>query len=306
MAPLTRRMPLLPAAVLITFLPMPAFAGSDLDLPTARAFDGARPLPSVRPVTEYCAANPGACRFTVHKAGSGDFYSTVRSLGNAAINCTDDNITVERQITLRTGSADNLGGEITGKIAVEGQLNASGEVSAAVNAEGSGSFDTPNKQQGPSATFGAKAGANGSGKVGGSLGLKGAFEGAFKLAYQHTWTSEHTESTTYTTVVRPGDALVFGASAAMQRVAGTITAPNGLSVRDVVVTGPSTVNTSTFVAETFVVGGNTCEQVHPHATTAADDNVNQGGRRVDAMTPLSTLPPGARLRERTVLPFRPS
>lgn len=299
-------MPVLPAAALITFLPMSAFAGSEVDLPTAQAFDGDTPLPSVRPVTEYCAANPGACRFAVNKAGSGDFYSTVRSLGNAAINCTDDNITVVRQITLRTGSTDNLGGEITGKIAVEGQLNASGEVSAAVNAEGSGSFDTPNKQQGPSATFGAKAGANGSGKVGGSLGLKGAFEGAFKLAYQHTWTSEHTESTTYTTVVRPGDALVFGASAAMQRVAGTITALNGLSVRNVVVTGPSTVNTSTFVAETFVVGGNTCEQVHPHAKTAADDNVNQSGRRVDAMTPLSALPPGARLRERTALPFRPS
>ncbi|WP_182879056.1 hypothetical protein [Microbispora sp. H10949] len=306
MTSLARRTPVLSAVALITFLPMAASAGSEPTLPTARAFDGDRPLPSVRPVTEYCAAHPGACRFAVNKAGSGDFYSAVKSLGNAAINCTDDNITVARQITLRTGSSDNLGGEITGKIAVEGQLNASGEVSAAVNAEGSGSFDTPNKQQGPSATFGAKAGANGSGKVGGSLGLKGAFEGAFKLAYQHTWTSEQTESTTYTTVVRPGDALVFGASAAMQRVAGTITVPNGLHIHNVVVTGPSSVNTSTFVAETFVVGGNTCEQVHPHATTAADDNVNPPPRRVDAMTPLSALPPGARLRERTVLPFRPS
>ncbi|MEU7876769.1 hypothetical protein [Microbispora bryophytorum] len=306
MTSLTRRMPVLSAAALITFLPMAASAGSEPETPIAQAFDGDTPLPSVHPVTGYCAAHPDACRFAIDKAGSGDFYSAVKSLGNAAVNCTDDEITVTRQITLRTGSTDNLGGEITGKIAVEGQLNASGEVSAAVNAEGSGSFDTPNKQQGPSATFGAKAGANGGGKLGGSLGLKGAFEGAFKLAYQHTWISEQTESTTYTTKVRPGDALVFGASAAMQRVAGTITAPNGLSVRNVVVTGPSTVNTSTFVAETFVVAGNTCEQVHPHAKTAADDNVNQTGRRVDALTPVSALPPGARLRERTVLPLRPS
>ncbi len=295
-------MALLPAATLVALVPAAAFAGPEPHAPTAQAFAGDKPLRSTSGVTKYCATHPGGCRFKIDKAASGDYYSTVKSLGNAAINCTDDTITVDRQITLRTGSTDNLGGEITGNISVEGQINASGEVSAGVNAEGNGSFDTPNKQQGPSATVGAKAGANGSGKLAGSLGLKGAFQGAFKLQYQHSWTTEHTESTTYTTKVRPGDALAFAASAAMQRIAGTITTRGGLLVRNVVVTGPSTVNTSTFFAETFMVPGNTCDQVHPRGKAAVDDTINTLARRVDLLTVVPALPRDSRLRERTMLP----
>ncbi|WP_214411353.1 hypothetical protein [Sphaerisporangium fuscum] len=294
----------LPTTALIALMPVAAFAGPEPRIPTAQAFVGDKPLPSTRPVTDYCATHPGGCRFNIDTASSGDFYSAVKSLGNAAINCTDDDINVERVITLKTGSSDNLGGEITGNISVEGQINASGEVSAGVNAEGSGSFDTPNKQQGPSASVGAKAGANGSGKLAGSLGLKGAFQGAFKLQYQHGWTSEHTESTTYRAKVRPGDALTFAASAAMQRIAGTISAGGGLNLRNIVVTGPSSVNSSTFYAETFVMPGNSCEQVHPHAKTAPDDNTNPPPRLADLLTPVPALPPGSRLKERIVLPVR--
>ncbi|GAB1820436.1 hypothetical protein [Herbidospora sp. RD11066] len=294
----------LPAAALALFSPVAASAAPEPAPPVARAFDGERPLPSVRPVAEHCAKEASGCRFTVDKAASGDFYSAVKSLGNAAVNCTDDPIRVDRQITLKTGSSDNLGGDITGNITTEGQLNGSGEVTAGVNAEGSGSFDTPDKQKGPTATVGGKAGANGSGKLGGALGLKGAFQGAFKLAYQRTWNREHTETTTYSTTVRPGDALVFGASAAMQRVAGSIGSPGGLSIRNIVVTGPSSVNTSTFYAETFVVGGSNCEQVVPNKKVAPDDNVNPSTRMADGLTFVSTLPSGSRLRERTVI--RPS
>ncbi|MEU4224899.1 hypothetical protein AB0F17_11435 [Nonomuraea sp. NPDC026600] len=300
------RMALLPAAALVALVPVAAFADPEPHVPTARAFAGDEPLPSTRGATKYCATHPGGCRFEIDKAASGDYYSTVKSLGNAAINCTDDPITVNRQITLKTGSSDNLGGEITGNITVEGQINASGEVSAGVNAEGNGSFDTPNKQQGPSATVGAKAGASGSGKLAGSLGLKGAFQGAFKLQYQRTWTTEHTESTSYSTTVRSGDALAFAASSAMQRIAGTITTRGGLLVRDVVVTGPSTVNTSTFFAQTFTVPGNTCDQVRPRGKTAVDDTINALARRADLLTVVPALPPGSHLRERTMLPVERS
>ena len=72
------------------------------------------------------------------------------------------------------------------------------------------------------------------------------------------------------------------------------------------VTGPSSVNTSTFYAETFVMPGDACEQVHPHAKTAPDDNTNpsSSSRLADLLTPVRALPPGSRLRESIALPVR--
>ncbi|GAA0299935.1 hypothetical protein GCM10010302_43130 [Streptomyces polychromogenes] len=229
-------------------------------VPAVKAFDGDEPLPSADRVRAYCAAHPGGCRFTIDPLASGSYYTAVKSFGNAVVNCTRDPVTVTRQIALRTSSSDNLGGEITGKIAVEGQITASGEVTAGVTAKGSGEFTTPNKQQGPTATVGAEAGVNGSGKVGGSVGVKGAFEAAFKRTYQRTWVTEQTETTTYNTTVRPGEALAFGASAAMQRIAGTLTTGTGLKAGGIVVDGPSTVNNSTFMADTFPVPASVCDR----------------------------------------------
>lgn len=229
-------------------------------IPVVKAFDGDEPLPSADRVRKYCAAHPGGCRFTIDPLASGSYYSTVKSFGNAVVNCTRDPVTVARQIALRTSSTDNLGGEITGKIAVEGQISASGEVTAGVSAKGTGEFTTPNKQQGPSATVGAEAGVNGSGKVSGSVGVKAAFEAAFKRTYQRTWVTDQTETTTYTTTVRPGEALAFGASAAMQRIAGTLTTGTGLKASGIVVDGPSTVNNSTFMADTFPVPRSVCDR----------------------------------------------
>lgn len=295
-----RRMSLLPAAAVVALGPVAAYAAPQPGLPVAQAFEGDRPLPSTRQAIEQCAAQPAGCHFQIDTAASGEYYSAVKSLGNTVVNCTKDPITVARLVTLRTGSSDNLNGEITGKIAVEGQINASGEVSAAVNAEGSGDFTTPNKQQGPSATLGAKAGANGSGKLAGALGVKGAFEGAFKLAYQRSWTTEVTESTTYTTTVQPNDTLTFAASSAMHRIAGTLTI-GGLQVRNVVVDGPSTVNTSTFLADTFTAPGDTCDRLRARGKTAVEDTVNKAGRSSGLVSTLPAPPPGARLTGQTVL-----
>ncbi|MFD9724867.1 hypothetical protein [Streptomyces sp. NPDC059072] len=250
-------------ALVPALLPTPAAAEPPPKapgIPAVQAFDGDKPLASAARVREYCAAHPTGCRFTIDPLASGEYYSAVKSFGNAVVNCTRDPVTVVRDITLRTSSTDNLGGEITGKIAVEGQISATGEVTAGVSAKGTGEFTTPNKQQGPSATVGAEAGVNGSGKVGGSVGVKAAFEGAFKLSYQRSWVTDQTEKTTYTTTVRPGEALAFGASAAMQRVAGTLTTGTGLSARKVVVDGPSTVNNSTFMADTFQVPRSVCDR----------------------------------------------
>ncbi|WP_424533359.1 hypothetical protein ACOZ38_23680 [Sphaerisporangium viridialbum] len=295
------RMSLLPAAALLALVPMAAFASPQPEVPTAQAFDGDKPLSSVRQATERCAADPGDCRFHIDRRLSMEYHTTVKSLGNAAINCTKDAIQVVRQITLKTGSTDNLGGEITGNITAEGNISASGEVSAGVNGEAGGTFTMPNMQQGPSASVTAKAGATGNGKVTGSLGVKGAFQGAFKLQYSRNWTTEQTESTSYTTTVRPGDALVFGASSAMQRVAGKITVGGGLSVRNVAVDGPSSVNTSTFIADTYTVPGTACERLRPGGKTAVDDTGSRLAGGTDPLTAVPALPPGARLTHRTVL-----
>ncbi|MFD8575801.1 hypothetical protein ACFV1H_10820 [Streptomyces virginiae] len=276
-----------------------SYAAAQPEVPTPVAYEGTTPLASTRKVTEYCASHPGGCRFEINRAASGEYYSAVKSLGNAVVNCTKDAITVAREVTLRTSSSDNLGGEITGKISIEGTITTSGEVTAGVNAKGSGEFSTPDKSKGPTATVGAEAGASGSGKIAGSLGVKGAFEGAFKLAYQRSWTTEHTEKTTYNTTVRPGDALVFGASSAMQRIAGEITTGSGLGIRKVVVDGPSTVNSSTFVADTFTVPGNTCDRLRPEGRTGTEDTTTTP-TPPRGLTPVN-LPEGSRFKDRDVL-----
>ncbi|MGW1638541.1 hypothetical protein [Streptomyces lavendulae] len=273
-------------------------ATSSPEVPTPAAYEGKTALATTQKVTEYCASHPGGCRFEINRAASGEYYSAVKSLGNAVVNCTKDAITVAREITLRTSSSDNLGGEITGKISIEGTINTSGEVTAGVDAKAKGEFSTPDKSKGPTATVGAEAGASGSGKIAGSLGVKGAFEGAFKLAYQRTWTTEQIEKTTYNTTVRPGDALVFGASSAMQRIAGEITTGSGLGIRRVVVDGPSTVNTSTFVADTFTVPGNTCDRLRPEGKTGTEDTTTPAPPR--GLTP-ANLPEGSRFKDRDVL-----
>ncbi|MBC3843715.1 hypothetical protein GXW82_36360 [Streptacidiphilus sp. 4-A2] len=83
----------------------------------------------------------------------------------------------------------------------------------------------------------AKGGVNGSGTLTGSASLSAAFQGAFKLAYNKTWSTQQTESTSYQVTVPSGDALMFGASAAMQRIAGSLLAGIGLAVRNVFVDG---------------------------------------------------------------------
>ncbi|MEV6028950.1 hypothetical protein [Streptomyces sp. NPDC052036] len=248
----------------------PASGPAQPPVPTARAYDrDGREMRSVKPVLDYCRSQPGGCRFALDdKILPLQFFSTVRSFGNAVINCTQSDITVDRKVDLETGSQDNLGGEITGSVALEGQVNVSGEVSAGVSGEGGITFKTPNMKDGPMSETNAKGGAQGSGKLGASLSAKAAFQAAFKAQYQHTWTARHTESTAYHMTVKQGDALVFAASAAMQRIAGTLTTDRGQVVRNIVVESPSTVNTSSFIASTTTMPGSTCDRLRPSGNTA--------------------------------------
>ncbi|MFI8257843.1 hypothetical protein ACWEPA_16605 [Streptomyces filamentosus] len=234
----------------------------------ARIFNTATKQPaSVKELSDYCAQNQGDCRFKVDRDASSDYFTTVKSFGNAVVNCTNNDIKVTREVALKVSSSDNLGGQITGKLAVEGQLTANGSVTAGVGGEAGGTFKTPDQSKGPSAEASAKGTVNGSGTVGASASLKAAFEGGFQLSYAKTWSTEQTESTAYELTVNPGDALTFSGSAAMQRIAGSILTGGGIGADNVIVDGPSSVNRSTFAASTHTVPGNTCDRLRPPGTT---------------------------------------
>ncbi|MFF2807954.1 hypothetical protein ACFVT2_12300 [Streptomyces sp. NPDC058000] len=233
-------------------------------IPQARAYDkNNKPMASVAPVLRYCNKNPKGCNFKMTRALPLQFTSVVKSLGNAVINCTHKEIKVDRTVQLQTGSQDNLGGEITGSIALEGHINVNGEVSAGVNGEGSVTAKTPDMSKGPMAEAGAKVGANASGKVGGDMGLKATFSGAFKAHYQRTWTTTHTESTVYHMEVKNGDTLIFAAEAAMERISGVLTTNNGQRISNVVVDAPSSVNSSSFIARTDTTPAGACNRLRP-------------------------------------------
>lgn len=243
----------------------------DKSVPAARTYDFAKQRPvSAKKLSTYCDKHKGNCRFKVDRAGSSEYFTAVKSLGNAVVNCTKHDITVTRQVSFRVSSSDNLGGEITGQLSVEGQLNANGSVTAGVSGEAGGTFKSPDQSKGPSTEVTAKGGANGSGTIGASASLKAAFEGGFKLSYAKNWATEQTESTSYEVTVADGDALSFGGSAAMQRVAGSITTGGGLGAHHVLVDGPSSVNHSTFLASTHTVPGNTCQRLRPTGTGPED------------------------------------
>ncbi|MET9222496.1 hypothetical protein ABZX65_27580 [Streptomyces sp. NPDC003300] len=312
----TNRRVLAAAAALAVALSAPAAAaadGPDPAVPVAQAFDGDKPLDSPQKISDYCAAHAGACRFEINRDASREYVTAVRSLGNAVLNCTKEPIKVSRQVSLQVSSSDNLGGEITGQITIEGSLNASGSVTAGVGGEAGGTFKTPDQSKGPSAEATAKGTANGSGTLTGTAGLRAAFEGAFKLSYSKNWSTQQTESTTYEVTVAPGDALMFGASAAMQRVAGSILTGSGLGAHNVFVDGPSTVNRSTFVADTYTVPGNTCQRLRPGGRDAIDETTTppptrsvparRAGARAgsDAGLTVERLPAGAWLKHRVHL-----
>lgn len=101
------------------------------------------------------------------------------------------------------------------------------------------------------------------------MGLLATFSAAFKAHYAKTWTTKHTETTKYQMTAKRGDILVLGASSAMERISGTLTTNREGLVREVIADGPSTVNSSSFIARTNTAPGDTCDRLRPAGSTAA-------------------------------------
>ena len=245
--------------------------------PVARAVTADGRPAKIADVLEYCGTKRTACSFAIDPKRDREYASAVKSLGNAVVNCTKSDMGVDRTVTLRTSSTDNIGGEISGKITAEGTVSASGEVTTNLANDITSENKTPNLKDGPTSTNGTKTTVAGGAKLTGSMSAKLAFEAAFKATYSKSWTIENTEATVYKTTVKPYDMLVFGASASMRRVVGDLVTDTGKKILNVSVDSPSMVNSSTFVAQTYAVPDNLCGRKRPTGDTAPDtDNADPG------------------------------
>ncbi|MFJ8039787.1 hypothetical protein ACIRBX_04625 [Kitasatospora sp. NPDC096147] len=271
--------PLAALAVLVPFAP-PSSAEDDGGPPpplVAEAYDGEQRLSTVREVTELCAQG-AACHFRMYDRIPREYLSAVMSLGNAAINCTDEDMEIDRTVTFVTSSTDNINGEISGSATVEGAIDGTVSASAAASVA-PGMVNSvnqwgPNKDKGPTTEDQAKNTVELPVTVSGSnalhLGVKATFQLAFKAAYSRTWQSVSTESTRVVFNVSPGDEIQFGVLNAMVRTAGELTVDGtGKLVKNITVDGPSTANVSAVVAQTFT-SPDKCLALRPKGRAATE------------------------------------
>ncbi|WP_369146900.1 hypothetical protein [Streptomyces sp. R44] len=265
---------LLPVLVLgltapLTLLAPPAAAEEgpgETPVPRALTADG-RPA-EVDDVLQHCRTKRSACTFTIDPKLSREYATTVKSLGNAVVNCTQSDMAVERTVTLKTGTTDNIGGEISGQITAEGTVAASGQVTANLANETAMEHKTPQLDKGPTSTNGNKTTVSGGATASGSLTARLAFAAAFKATYSKSWTVENSEQTVYKTTVHAHDMLVFGANAAMKRVVGSLVAKTGQRIIGIAVDSPSMVTSSSFIAQTYAAPAGVCGGTRPPQNTA--------------------------------------
>ncbi|MGW8887842.1 hypothetical protein [Streptomyces sp. NPDC055749] len=274
---------LLPLITLGLIAPLaPAMAGTGADsVPTARAFTADNRPAKISDVLEYCEKNKSrsnACTFTIDPAKGREFATAVKSLGNAVVNCTVDPIDVTRTVTLRTSSTDNIGGEISGSVTATGTVSATGEVSTSLGNDITSNHKTPNLKEGPTSENGTKTSVTAGAKASGTMTAALAFQAAFKATYSKSWTVDNTEATAYKSTVKPYDMLVFGASAAMRRVVGSLVTDKGQRISNIAVDSPSMVNSSTFVAQTYPVPDSLCGRKRPTGNTAGDGDTGRSAK----------------------------
>ncbi|MEE1828534.1 hypothetical protein PUR61_41165 [Streptomyces sp. BE20] len=269
-----------------------AAAPGDPDAPAvARAFDGDAPLPDAPALARGCGKDYG-CEFRIIPGLSRELTTAVVSAGNAAINCTNKPIVVERTVTLESSTTDNIAGEISGSATLEGTIdnttNVSGSAGVDNKTEISHTDHTAPTDKGPNADIVNGASLGVAGSVSGAaelkLSAKATFALAFQARYSHTWKRTSTETTQVKFTVKSGDELQFGVLNAMTRTVGELTVNGtGKLIKNIVVDSPSSVNVSTVVAQTFSARDR-CLSLHPGFTPAPNP----------APTPAPAPPPGNR------------
>ncbi|MFK0195435.1 hypothetical protein [Kitasatospora sp. NPDC090308] len=228
-------------------------------MPEPEAYDGETRLASPAEVAGQCD-RPGSCTFRVTDRVVGLFGSAVASIGNAAINCTGDDMEIDRTLTVASSSTDNISGSISGKATVTGSI----DTTVTASAQGSLTAGTtngttqygPNKDKGPSTEDKFQDSTEATGTVAGSnalhLGAKAGFELAFQASYAKQWQASVSESTRVVFTVSANDEIQFGALTAVTRVVGVLSVNHtGRFIKNVVVDSPSVATASSIVAQTF-------------------------------------------------------
>ncbi|MER8072158.1 hypothetical protein ABTZ59_28080 [Streptomyces sp. NPDC094034] len=124
------------------------------------------------------------------------------------------------------------------------------------------------------------------------LALKGAFIAAFKGTWNRTWSMTNTETTEVTFTIKANDELQFGALNAMTRTVGDLVVEGtDKLVRNVTVDGPSTVNSSTVVAQTFT-NPDKCQTLRPKGAEADQPDTERRDLRRTAPPSRTGTPTG--------------
>ncbi|MEV4613051.1 hypothetical protein AB0K43_10665 [Kitasatospora sp. NPDC049258] len=234
------------------------------------------------------------CSFRIIPGLSREFSAAVVSVGNAAVNCTNKPIDIYRTVVLESSTTDNIGGEISGRVALEGTIDNTTDVSA--SASGSNKTEithtdhTAPSDKGPNADIanGATLAVGGTVTGAGQLKLsaKATFELAFKATYSHEWKRSSTETTQVKFTVKSGDELQFGMLNAMNRTVGELTVGNiGKLIKNIIVDSPSSVNVSTVVAQTFSATDR-CLSMRPPGRSAAGGLI-EAAPRTDGARPIA-------------------
>ncbi|WP_282203792.1 hypothetical protein [Kitasatospora fiedleri] len=228
-------------------------------MPEPEAYDGETRLASPAEVAAQCD-RPGSCTFRVTDRIVGLFGSAVASVGNAAINCTGDDMEIDRSLTVASSSTDNISGSISGKATVTGSIDTTVTASAqgslaAEPANGTVQYG-PNKDKGPTTQDKFQDTTNVTGTVQGSnalhLGAKASFELAFQASYARQWQATVQETTRVVFTISPNDEIQFGAINSVTRVVGVLSVDHtGRFIKNVVVDSPSIATSSSLVAQTF-------------------------------------------------------
>ncbi|MFY0510751.1 hypothetical protein ACOMD4_10180 [Streptomyces anulatus] len=110
----------LPLALVVVAAAQPSSAASSEDaMPVPKASRNGAPAP-VKDVLKACkGAN---CDFRIAQKPT-EYLSAVTNVGSAIVNCSDADMTVEREVTLTSSTTDNVEGEISGEWTHEGTVD---------------------------------------------------------------------------------------------------------------------------------------------------------------------------------------
>ncbi|MFE1319781.1 hypothetical protein [Kitasatospora phosalacinea] len=262
----------------------------------AQVFDGDTPVPgkAAAAVAHGCGREYG-CSFRIIPGLSLERTAAVVSVGNTVINCTNKPIDVYRTVVLESSTTDNLAGEISGSATIEGTIDNTTDVSGKVDGSNKTEFSHTDKtsptDKGPNTetTNGGSTTVSGSATAAGQLKLSAtaAFQLAFKAAYSHEWKRTNTETTQVKFKVRTGQELQFGMLSAMTRTVGVMSVDGtGTTVKNILVTSPSSSNVSTVVAQTFNAK-DYCLTLQPKRSLPEGEGVYEGTPHPAGQRPLA-------------------